>query len=296
MCRLFGLHAGPQDVAATFWLIDAPDSLQAQSHRNPDGAGVGAFGSEGQPEVSKQPIAAWEDAQFAAAARDLRGTTFVAHVRYASTGAHTMANTHPFLQDGRLFAHNGVVQGLSELDRRLADLGAAGLVGGETDSERIFALITAETRRSGGDVTAGLTTAVGWIAARLPVYALNLVLITPADLWALRYPATHELYVLDRPAGGRAGAGTGQALDALSNRIHARSPHLAHQPSVVIATERMDDDPGWRPLDPGELLHVSSALEMESSAPFPAQPAHLLDVSDLDPAAAASQHPEAAPS
>jgi predicted glutamine amidotransferase len=300
MCRLFGLHAGPQDVAATFWLIDAPDSLQAQSHRNPDGAGVGTFGPAGQPEVSKQPIAAWEDAQFAAAAQDLRGSTFVAHVRYASTGAHTMANTHPFLQDGRLFAHNGVVQGLSELDGRLADLGAAGLVGGETDSERIFALITAETRRRSGDVTAGLTAAVGWIGARLPVYALNLVLITPAGLWALRYPATHELYVLDRPAGGRAGpgtrTGTGQALNATSNRIHARSPHLAHQPSVVIASERMDDDPGWRLLDPGELLHVSSALEIESSAPFPAEPTHLLDVSDLDPVAAASQHPEAAPS
>jgi glutamine amidotransferase len=68
MCRLFGLHAGAQDVAATFWLIDAPDSLRAQSHRNPDGAGVGTFGPAGQPEVSKQPIAAWEDAQFAAAA------------------------------------------------------------------------------------------------------------------------------------------------------------------------------------------------------------------------------------
>ncbi len=295
MCRLFGLHAGPRDVAATFWLIDAPDSLRAQSHRNPDGAGVGTFGPAGQPEVSKQPIAAWEDAQFAAAARDLRGTTFVAHVRYASTGAHTMANTHPFQQDGRLLAHNGVVQGLGELDARLAGLGAGGLVGGETDSERVFALITAETRRHGGDVTAGLTVAVSWIAARLPVYALNLVLITPADLWALRYPATHELYVLDRPAGGRAGTGTGQALDATSDRIHARSPHLAHQPSVVIASERMDDDPGWRLLDPGELLHVSSALEIQSSAPFPARPAHLLNVSDLDPAAAASQHPEAAP-
>ena len=295
MCRLFGLHAGTQDVAATFWLIDAPDSLRAQSHRNPDGAGVGTFGPAGQPEVSKQPIAAWEDAQFAAAAQDLRGTTFVAHVRYASTGAHTMANTHPFEQDGRLFAHNGVVQGLSELDRRLADLGAAGLVGGETDSERVFALITAETRRHGGDVTAGLTAAVGWVAARLPVYALNLVLITPAGLWALRYPATHELYVLDRPAGGRR-ADTGEGLDVASHRIHARSAHLAHQPSVVIASERMDDDPGWRLLDPGELLHVSSTLEIEGRAPFPAEPAHLLNVSDLDPAAAASQHPEAAPS
>jgi predicted glutamine amidotransferase len=292
MCRLFGLHAGAQDVAATFWLIDAPDSLRAQSHRNPDGAGVGTFGPAGQPEVSKQPIAAWEDAQFAAAAQDLRGTTFVAHVRYASTGAHTMANTHPFEQDGRLFAHNGVVEGLGELDRRLADLGAAGLVGGETDSERVFALITAETRRSGGDVSAGLTTAISWVAARLPVYALNLVLITATDVWALRYPTTHELYVLDRPAGGQAGT---EGLDAASHRIHARSPHLAHQPSVLIASERMDDDPGWRLLDPGELLHVSPALEIESSAPFPAEPAHRLNVSDLDPAAAASQHPEAAP-
>jgi predicted glutamine amidotransferase len=296
MCRLFGLHAGTRDVAATFWLIDAPDSLDAQSHHNPDGAGVGTFGPAGEPEVSKQPIAAWEDAQFATAAQDLRGSTFVAHVRYASTGAHTMANTHPFLQDGRLFAHNGVVQGLGEMDRRLADLGAAGLAAGETDSERVFALITAETRRSGGDVAAGLTAAIGWVGAQLPVYALNLVLITPTDLWALRYPATHELYVLDRPAGGPAGTGTGQALDATSNRIHARSRHLAHQPSVVIASERMDDDPGWRLLEPGELLHVSSTLEIHSSAPFPAGAAHLLDVSDLDPATAASQHPEAAPS
>ncbi len=272
-----------------------PGQPAAQSHRNPDGAGVGTFGPAGQPEVSKQPIAAWEDAQFAAAARDLRGTTFVAHVRYASTGAHTMANTHPFQQDGRLFAHNGVVQGLGELDGRLAGLGAAGLVGGETDSERVFALITAETRRNGGDVTAGLTAAVSWIGAQLPVYALNLVLITPADLWALRYPATHELYVLDRPAGGRRRRHRRRPSTTASHRIHARSPHLAHQPSVVIASERMDDDPGWRLLDPGELLHVSSTLEIESSAPFPAEPAHLLTVSDLDPAAAASQHPEAAP-
>ncbi len=313
MCRLFGLHAGVRDVTARFWLIDAPDSLDAQSHRNPDGAGVGTFGRTGEPAVSKQPIAAWRDAQFAAAARDLRGTTFVAHVRYASTGGHTMANTHPFVQDGRLFAHNGVVQGLGQLDRHLAELGADGLVRGETDSERVFALITAETRRHGGDVTAGLTEAIGWISARLPVYALNLVLITATDLWALRYPATHELYVLDRAAGGQAAGGQaarqpvngrdadadtgpGQPLDAVSPRIHARSPELAHQPSVVIASERMDDDPGWRLLDPGELLHVRATLEIESTAPFPAEPVHLLRVADLDPAAASSQHPQAAPS
>src|ERR1700734_3542679 len=169
MCRLFGLHAGTQDVTATFWLIDAPDSLAAQSHRNPDGAGVGTFGRGGRPEVSKQPIAAWEDAQFATAARDLQGTTFVAHVRYASTGGHTSANNHPFLLDGRLFAHNGVVAGLRGLDQRLAGLGAAGLVAGDTDSERGVALITAETRRNGGDVARRPTFAMRWVTAPLPV-------------------------------------------------------------------------------------------------------------------------------
>ncbi len=286
VCRLFGLHAGAA-VAATFWLIDAPDSLSAQSHRNPDGAGVGAFGPDGTATVSKQPIAAWQDQEFASAAHDLRGTTFVAHVRYASTGAHTLANTHPFVQEGRLFAHNGVVQGLAELDRRLADLGAAGLVRGETDSERIFALITAEARRHGGDLAPGLAAAIGWISEQLPVYALNLVLATATDLWALRYPATHELHVLARPA-------TDHDLDATSSRIHARSRHLADRPCVIIASERMDNDPGWRLLAPGELLHVDSSLTIDSSAPLPSVPRHPLQLAELDPNSAASQHPQSA--
>jgi predicted glutamine amidotransferase len=160
MCRLFGMHAGGAAIPATFWLIDAPDSLAAQSYRNPDGAGIGVFGVGGLATVDKQPLAAWQDAEFAAEARDLRGTTFVAHVRYASTGGLTAANTHPFLQDGRLFAHNGVVQGLTELDSRLEQLGSAGRVEGQTDSERVFALITAEITRHRGDVTAGVTAAI----------------------------------------------------------------------------------------------------------------------------------------
>ncbi len=41
MCRLFGLSAAPARVTATFWLAQAPDNLTAQSHREPDGAGLG---------------------------------------------------------------------------------------------------------------------------------------------------------------------------------------------------------------------------------------------------------------
>jgi len=286
MCRLFGLHAGAATMSATFWLLDAPDSLAAQSHRNPDGAGIGVFGAGGVPRVDKQPIAAWADAAFATEARTLTGTTFVAHVRHASTGGRSVANTHPFEQDGRLFAHNGVVQGLDRLDARLAERGAAGLVHGQTDSERVFALITADIAGHGGDVRAGLTAAIAWVAAYLPVYSVNLILATATDLWALRYPAANELWLLPRPAGGTAG---GQGLDGRTDRIHARSAQLADRAGVVVASEPMDDDPAWRPVRSGELVHVGPDLTLDVSVPFEDPPAHPLTLADLQPREAASQ-------
>ncbi|BCW79790.1 class II glutamine amidotransferase [Arthrobacter sp. NicSoilC5] len=287
MCRLFGLHAGSRPVRATFWLLDAPDSLSQQSRREPDGAGIGTFEADGGARVSKRPLAAWEDHAFAREARQLVSTTFLAHVRYASTGAHTLVNTHPFEQDGRLFAHNGAFHGLDRLDARLVELGVVELVQGQTDSERLFALITAETRRAGGDVTEGIARAVGWIAAELPVLALNLIVTTATDLWALRYPATHPLFILERdPSAEPAPVAP---LDARSHRIHSRSTELSAARSVLFATEPMDHNPGWRPLAPGELVHVGPDLAVTCTFPFPDQPAHPLTLADLDPSAAASQ-------
>jgi glutamine amidotransferase len=286
MCRLFGLHAGSQPVRATFWLLDAPDSLADQSRREPDGAGIGTFDADGNARVAKQPLAAWEDHAFAREARVLKSTTFLAHVRYASTGAHTMVNTHPFEQDGRLFAHNGAFAGLERLDQRLAAFGVADLVQGQTDSERLFALITAESRRAGGDVAKGITQAISWIANELPVFSLNLIVTTATDLWAVRYPDTHELHILERLPSG---SGEAAPLDARSSRIHAHSKDLSRSGHVLIATEPMDDNPAWSSLAAGGLVHVGPDLRLSISFPFPEAPAHPLRLSDLSPSAAASQ-------
>ena len=61
MCRLFGMSSAPQRVRATFWLLDAADSLAAQSRREPDGVGLGTFRVDGTPEIHKAPIAAYQD-------------------------------------------------------------------------------------------------------------------------------------------------------------------------------------------------------------------------------------------
>ncbi len=287
MCRLFGMSGGPHRVNATFWLLEAPDSLAQQSRREPDGTGLGAFDEHGKPIISKQPIAAYEDHEFGREAREVSSHTFVAHVRYASTGDLTPENTHPFEQAGRLFAHNGVVGDLDKLDAELGD--ARKLVQGQTDSERYFALITREIERT-GDIESGIAAATEWVADNLPVFALNFVLITPSELWALRYPDTHPLYVLERAAGG---AGGHHHLEHASARgsIRVRSGELANRRAVVVATEPMDEDSGWQALGSGDLLHADEDLNVEIDALLKSPPAQPLTLADLGDRAAASQRP-----
>lgn len=288
MCRLFGMSGGSEPVAASFWLLEAPDSLSVQSRREPDGTGLGVFGPDGVPELHKWPIAAYEDRAFAQEARHVTSTTFIAHIRYASTGAVELKNTHPFEQQSRLFAHNGVVEDLDLLDAELG--GHRELVAGDTDSERVFALVTKHIEAAGGDVRVGLVAACQWIADHLPIYALNVVLTTPQGLWALRYPDTHQLFVLERAAGGSRG---NRHLDAASaaGAVRVRSGHLATRPAVVIASEPMDEDPGWRPMSSGELVHVDADLDVRTEVVIDHPPARLLTLADLHPQAAASQQP-----
>lgn len=266
MCRLFGLTAGRTRIRATFWLLDAPDSLEVQSHRNPDGAGLGFFGPDGGPVVDKQPEAAFSAREFTHEARQAESPAFVAHVRYATAGGRTVQNTHPFVMAGRIMAHNGGFSGLAQLD---AELGSyAGLVLGDTDSERYFALMTKQADAHGGDVAAGIAAAAGWIAARLPVSALNTVVAAPGELWALRYPDQHALHILERPGRGEL------HVRSATSSVHA--PSLDDTPSVVIASEELDGDSGWRMLAPGELVHVRSDLTVRSEIAVAEPPAHLV--------------------
>jgi glutamine amidotransferase len=266
------MTGGKRAITATFWLLQAPDSLSVQSHPNPDGTGLGAFTAAGEPIVSKQPLAAYADEEFAREAKELVSRTFIAHVRYATTGAVLAQNTHPFEQAGRLFAHNGMLGGLDQLEARLGD--ERSLVHGDTDSERYFALVTQEIA-GGKPVGDAIAAAAGWIAANLPVYALNCIVITASELWALRYPDTHELHVLERAAGGPDGESSLEQAGA-AHELRVSSQHLADRPAVVVASEPMDDDPGWRALNSGELLHVDSDLNVSIQPVLNEPPTHPL--------------------
>jgi predicted glutamine amidotransferase len=304
MCRLFALHADAP-VTARFWLLDAPYSLAEQSKFNADGTGIGWFGDDGTPQVRKRPVAAYSSPRYARVASELRSRVMIAHVRNSSGTSNQLRNTHPFLARGVMFAHNGVVRVNDEMRERVAALGTTDVIEGETDSEWLFALVLGEAARAvadgvvsdgagadGAEVEAidpealerGLVAAISWVLANVPVYSLNVVVACGEHLFALRLPETNELWVRDRPAGGRRGDGLHQSSDTLT----AESEDLRRIRSVVVASEPMDDSDQWRLLDSGELLHVSPGGRVVSTSPFCA-PAFPLGIEDLGLSEASSQ-------
>jgi glutamine amidotransferase len=281
MCRLFGLTAGTTRVRATFWLLDAPDSLEEQSRRNLDGSGIGFFDAAGGPVLDKQPEPAFRDEEFIHQAKQAQSATFVAHVRWATAGSRTVPNTHPFAMHGRIMAHNGGIGEPALLQEQLGSY--ASLVLGDTDSEQYFALITQQADAHEGDLGAAITAAARWIAAHLPVSSLNTIIATPGELWALRYPGQHALHILERPAGPseRPAATAGLHVRSSTSSVHA--PDLYSVASVVIASEQLDGESGWRMLAPGELVHVRPDLSVQSAVVIAEPPQRLIPIPGQNP-------------
>jgi predicted glutamine amidotransferase len=282
------MSGGKNEVQATFWLLDAPSSLILLSESQPDGVGIATFAADGSPSIWRKPVAANRSETFIALAgsHEVRSRTFLAHIRHATEAEPSMENTHPFEQNGRIFAHNGVVGDLPEIRRRLGSY--TDLIRGDTDSEHYFTLITKRIDDNGGDIGAGITAAAREMAEELALYSLNMLLITPTDLWALRYPETNELWILERSLGGMEPVGGFDERSA-SGIMRVQSGALSILPATVIASERMDASDGWRLLDSGELIHVDADLGVTSTIAVPDPPAKMIDLQAMGAQAAAAQ-------
>jgi glutamine amidotransferase len=227
MCRLFGHHAHPAfDACAP--LCGAENALRFQSHRHPHGWGIGWY-VNGSPHVRRGILPAHADEAFVAAGREIASRIVVAHVREASIGPVRHENTHPFLFDRWLFAHNGTVARFRDDPEVRAAIEAGidpdlrGQIRGDTDSERCFYLFLTRLRAGAGLADPGvegvrtalaeMTHAVVEVADRVPSpkpTSLNCVVSDGRILAACRLGRTLHL-ALD--------AGPRHALVVASERI-----------------------------------------------------------------------------
>lgn len=156
MCRLYGFR-GTAPTKLDCSLVRAQNALMAQSRKdgrgvsNADGWGIG-FYDDIRPVIDKCETAAFEDRRFGEAAGRVRSPTVLAHVRQATVGGASRANTHPFQYGVWTFAHNGTLSGFDRLAPGLETEVGAELLGarrGSTDSEMIFLWLISRMTRAG---------------------------------------------------------------------------------------------------------------------------------------------------
>lgn len=163
-------------------LHEAPRSLAVLSHEHRDGWGIAAS-TDGEWQVRRSTSCAARCSAYAALA-ELRAELVVAHVRKATVGRLSLANTHPFRHEQLVFAHNGTVSAIAALVSRIAPEHLA-RVEGDTDSERLFAYILTHIDEAGG-VGQGVTRAVAAMQALGDVGSASFLLSCGERLYAYR--------------------------------------------------------------------------------------------------------------
>ena len=232
MCRLFGTKARVAGGVA-HELLHGANALRVQSHKHPDGWGLGWF--EGRtPRVVHSLTPAHGDAQFETLSSFVEAETVVAHVRQASIGRIALENTHPFRRGPWLFAHNGTIpeweQARGPLEALIDPSLRAGLQG-DTDSERCFLLFLTHLRKRCGVEEATVDAAAAALAR------------TVADVRRIAEPGG------DKPASTTFLATDGRLLLACrrGRTLHLCSPEPDGDGTVSYAAVASEDPTGDLP-------------------------------------------------
>jgi predicted glutamine amidotransferase len=216
MCRVFGCVAA-EPVSIRHELLEAENPLIRQSEEHDSGWGMAVYERpEGnEPTLVRFPEAAYADGEFLNAT-DLRGRIFNVHVRRATMGQLCLENTHPFCLGCYTLGHNGTILRYP----RLLEPGMR-RPEGDTDSEHFFNLLMHDfdPARPVKSLRAAMTRAVECS----PFSGLNVLFSDGEKLFAYRL-GLFELHWLARPG------------------------------QLLVASERVTDEPGWHSVQQDVLL------------------------------------------
>src|SRR5919205_720849 len=246
-------YLGGPEVTLSSVVLEPEHSLLVQSYApkemmsgvvNADGFGVGWYApwAGEEPAVYRSDGPLWSDRSFASIASRVRARTIFAAVRSATPGLPVEeSGTPPFASGPFMFAHNGAIEAFRHTAMRalrdsLSDESYAGLLG-TTDSETIFAVLLDRLRESSGDLARALTESIGHVkevCAELGVRAtMNLAVTDGEEMAFSRY-----------------------STDGPSNSLYYVEDGRAFPEAVVVASERLDGDAGWRVVPDRHMLLI----------------------------------------
>ncbi len=265
MCRLYGFRATePTKVECT--LVHAQNALMVQSEADSSGKshanGWGVATFEGAvPHIEKQAWAAYHGEHFQRAAARIYSKQVLAHVRRATVGTPSLANTHPFTDGGWVLAHNGTVPHFDRIRPLLLERIPAErqrLIAGQTDSEHVFHLVRAMQEATPTRPAFEIVREVaGWLTERVREFdpparlGLNLMLTDGRDLIGTR---------IGRPL---------QYVERVG--VHdceiCGFPHVHHDPrtdyrAIVVASEPISHE-AWQELPDHCIYQVTADCHID---------------------------------
>ncbi len=268
MARLVGFIANRPDLCNRFAAHEA-DALSAHNEdSSPWGWGVGFF-QAGEILLKRRPLDERRELAVVDMIEDVRSDSLLVHVRRATVGALTTANTHPFRYRQWIFADTGTVDGFGELSSRLLETLPKFLqraVRGDTDSELVFHLFLSFLHDAGKletpvvpleDCGRALKASLTMLdrmgsEAELPASRLNILLATPDYLLAVRRGAPMGYRVL-------AGREDFEPLYDANGPEKMRMPALEPCRLAVVASDFDDAElpEGWHEVQQNTVMALS---------------------------------------
>lgn len=276
MCRFLAYKGAP--IRMDKLLYQPRNSLVTQSFRarerdeplNGDGFGIGWY----QPEIDPMPALflsiqpAWNNMNLRYLAPKILSPCIIAHVRAATHGGVSEANSHPFHYGRLLFMHNGSIGGFRVIKRalrmRLSD-GIYDWIKGETDSEHFFALFLEKLYQNGDshesdDLVQALTETIVELRELLNDHGitvpsfLNVAITDGNSIVASRYVSDssvepHTLYHSE-----------GRCFECIDGVCRMTKGDPEDHAVLVVSEKLTDVREDWHKVPPNHLVIVDEAL------------------------------------
>lgn len=251
MCQLLGMNCNvPTDICFSFEGFRKRGGL---TDHHADGWGIGFFEGPGC-----RLFLDWQASSTSPVAElvrnyPIKSTNVIAHIRKATVGQISLANTHPFMRElwGRywLFAHNGDLKTLPALNHgRYQPVG-------DTDSEHAFCWLLQQLSQRFAEEPAAedLHTALRELVLQLAQHGSLNFLLSNGE-WLAAHCATHLHYLVRQAPFGEAHL-IDQDVSVDFKALTTPADRVA-----LIATQPLTDNEHWTALSPGELLIFRDGL------------------------------------
>ena len=251
MCQLLGMNGNvPTDICFSFKGFACRGG---RTDHHSDGWGIAFFEGQGCRLFLDYLPSATSPIAGLVQNYPIKSTNIIAHIRKATQGVTSLANTHPFLRElwGQywIFAHNGDLKGLPPVS------GEHYRPVGNTDSEHAFCLILEQLRQrfTVAPPLRDLSLALAEIVRRIAGYGVFNMMLSNGE-WLFAHCAT-RLHYLVRQAPFAVAQLKDEDLSVDFSALTSPDDRVA-----VIVTEPLTANEDWRPMQPGELLCFRDGL------------------------------------